>query len=103
VRLLIYAEKDARNYCIITLFLNCALRLSELVSIDVSQIEGDILTIVGKGDRMRKVYLTPSARKSVNEWLTDYVAAIRHSEAVRLDTCGGEIGHARRQDWTLTA
>lgn len=68
VRLLIYAEKNARNYCIITLFLNCALRLSELVSINMDQIDSNILTIIGKGDKSRKVYLTPSAQKSINDW-----------------------------------
>lgn len=35
VRLLIASEYSARNHCIITIFLNCALRLSELTSLDV--------------------------------------------------------------------
>lgn len=65
VKLINYAEKNARNYCIITLFLNCALRLSELISIDMNQIECNVLTIVGKGDKARQVYLTPSAQKSI--------------------------------------
>ena len=71
VRLLMHAEKNARNYCIITLFLNCTLRLSELVSIDISQLDGNILTICGKGEKMRKVYITPSARKAINDWLAE--------------------------------
>lgn len=35
MRLLIKSEGSARNYCILTLFLNCALRLAELVSLNV--------------------------------------------------------------------
>lgn len=43
-----YKERD---YCIITLFLNCGLRLSELCGIDISRIKGDTLTVVGKGNK----------------------------------------------------
>ena len=69
IRLLIQSEKSARDYCILTIFLNCALRLSELVSIDVNQVETDVLRIIGKGDKMRQVYLTPATKKAIASWL----------------------------------
>lgn len=47
-----------RDYCIITLFLNCGMRLSELVNIDITDIHDDgTIRIVGKGNKERLVYL----------------------------------------------
>lgn len=40
-----------RDYCILTLFLNCGMRLSELCSIKIDKIKGDTLTIIGKGNK----------------------------------------------------
>ncbi|HFD2066818.1 TPA: site-specific integrase, partial [Clostridium perfringens] len=39
-----------RDYCILTLFLNCGMRLSELCNIEIEKIKGDTLTIIGKGN-----------------------------------------------------
>lgn len=69
VRLLIECEKSPRDHCIMTLFLNCALRLSELVSLNIDQVSSEVLTIVGKGNKERKVFLTPAAKRSLNKWL----------------------------------
>lgn len=69
IRLLIECEKSPRDHCIITMFLNCALRLSELVSINVEQVSGDTLNIVGKGDKERWIFLTPATKKAITEWL----------------------------------
>lgn len=40
-----------RDYCILTLFLNCGMRLSELCGIQKNKIRNDILTIIGKGNK----------------------------------------------------
>jgi integrase/recombinase XerD len=69
VRLLIQCKKSARDHCIITIFLNCALRLSELTSLNIDQIGSDVLTVIGKGNKERKIFLTPAAKKSINSWL----------------------------------
>lgn len=69
VRLLIECKKSPRDHCIITIFLNCALRLSELASLNIDQIDNDILTIIGKGNKERKIFLTPAAKKAINIWL----------------------------------
>ena len=46
-----------RDYCILTLFLNCGMRLAELVTIDMGDFRDDTIRIVGKGNKERLVYL----------------------------------------------
>lgn len=58
-----------RDYCILTLFLNCGMRLSELCSIDINKIKGDILTIIGKGDKERTVYLNEACIKALENYM----------------------------------
>lgn len=58
-----------RNFAIITLFLNCGLRLSELVGINLSSINGNVLRIVGKGNKERIVYLNHSCVDAIAEYL----------------------------------
>lgn len=58
-----------RDYAIMTLFLNCGLRLSELVSIDMDKIKGDTLTVIGKGDKERTVYLNGACIRAIEEYL----------------------------------
>ena len=69
IRLLMSVEDSPRNYCIITLFLNCALRLSELTNLDVKRINTQSVTVIGKGNKERQIYLTPAAKNAVNTWL----------------------------------
>ncbi len=53
---------SVRNFCIITLFLNCGMRLSELVGINISDIDfsENRMRILGKGNKERMVYLNPA-------------------------------------------
>jgi len=60
-----------RDYCILTLFLNCGLRLSELCSINISSIRGDILTIIGKGNKERTVYLNKACIMAISDYMTE--------------------------------
>ena len=53
----IEGEFSARDYAIITIFLNCGLRLSELVGINLNNIKGNALTVIGKGDKERSIPL----------------------------------------------
>ena len=62
-------ENKERDYAIITLFLNCGLRLSELISIDINKISGDILTVIGKGNKERTVYLNNACIEAINSYL----------------------------------
>lgn len=60
-----------RDYCIITLFLNCGMRLSELVNINVTDIHQDgTIRIVGKGNKERLVYLNEACVTSLASLLT---------------------------------
>jgi site-specific recombinase XerD len=62
-------ENKERDFAIITLFLNCGLRLSELVGIDINRISDDILTVIGKGNKERTVYLNNACLKAINEYV----------------------------------
>ena len=58
-----------RDYAIITLFLNCGMRLAELVSIDYNDIKADdTLVITGKGNKERTVYLNQACISAINEY-----------------------------------
>lgn len=58
-----------RDYAIITLFLNCGLRLSELVNININNIKDDTLTIIGKGNKERTIYLNNACIKAIDAYL----------------------------------
>jgi site-specific recombinase XerD len=66
----ISGEHVERNYAMITLFLNCGLRLSELVNIDLSSMKDDTLTVLGKGGKERTIYLNHACKKSIEHYLT---------------------------------
>lgn len=61
-------NKD-RDFCIITLFLNCGLRLNELCNIKLEDIRDDILVVMGKGDKDRTVYLNDSCIRAIKIYL----------------------------------
>lgn len=91
VRLLIESgATSTRDNCIITIFLNCALRLFELASLNVDQIEGDVITVIGKGNKERRIYLTPAVKQSLAKWL-----AVRQSLNTELDALFISRNHNR--------
>ena len=59
-----------RDYCILVLFLNCGLRLAELCALNLSSISADdTLTVIGKGNKERIVYLNPACVDAVKAYL----------------------------------
>ncbi len=63
-------ENKARDYCILTLFLNCGLRLSELCSLDLNDISSEnTLTVTGKGNKERIIYLNSACLDAINDYL----------------------------------
>ena len=62
-------ESNERDYCIVILFLNCGMRLAELRGINLNDIHGDILTVIGKGNKERTIYLNKSCIEAIDEWL----------------------------------
>ena len=62
-------ESNERDYCMLTLFLNCGMRLSELRGINIRNIRGNTLTVVGKGNKERTIYLNDACMSAIDEWL----------------------------------
>ncbi len=62
-------ESSERDFCIVTLFLNCGMRLAELRGIDIDDIHGNILNVVGKGNKERTIYLNQACLDALDEWL----------------------------------
>lgn len=69
-----------RDYCIITLFLNCGMRLSELCGINLNDLDKELrsLRVIGKGNKERIVYLNDACRDALNRYLV-----IRRGETYR--------------------
>jgi len=65
-------EADSkRDYCIITLFLNCGMRLSELIGLNISDINFDenLVRVLGKGNKERTIYLNPACIDALVKYL----------------------------------
>ncbi len=60
-----------RDYAILMLFLNCGIRRSELVSLNLSDIYEDRIRVVGKGNKERFVYFGSSCRKALDIYLAE--------------------------------
>ena len=58
-----------RDFCIITLFLNCGLRISELIGLNISDIQDDAMRILGKGNKVRIVYLNDACKDALSRYL----------------------------------
>ena len=72
-----------RNYAITTLFLNCGMRLSELVGINIKDINffDSQLNVIGKGNKERTIYLNKACMKAINDYLV-----VRPKEGVKKDS-----------------
>lgn len=64
-------ENNPRDYCIVTLFLNCGIRLSELVGLNKNDVDLNErrMRVLGKGSKERMIYLNPACMEAV----TDYI------------------------------
>ena len=58
-----------RDFCILTIFLNCGLRISELAGLDLSDLRADSIRVLGKGNKERIVYLSDACADAINEYL----------------------------------
>lgn len=71
IELLNAVEGDfaARDYCILTLFLNCGLRLSEMCGLNYSDIRSDnTMRVLGKGNKERVIYLNKACLDAINAY-----------------------------------
>lgn len=62
-------KNKERDYCILCIFLNCGLRISELVGLNVSDYRGENLRVIGKGNKERAVYLNDACRDAIDNYL----------------------------------
>lgn len=71
-----------RDYAIITLFLNCGMRLSELVGINISDIDfsEDKMTVIGKGNKERAIYLNRACVRAIRSYLE-----VRPKDGIKTD------------------
>lgn len=65
-------RNNERDFAITTLFLNCGMRLSELVDINIKDInfEDCQMSVIGKGNKERTIYLNKACIKAIKEYLT---------------------------------
>ena len=64
-------KNSVRDYCILTLFLNCGLRISELVGLNKTDVRGNQLRVLGKGNKERILYLNEACQQALQDWLTE--------------------------------
>lgn len=62
---------EKRDYAILMLFLNCGIRRSELVGLNLSDVYDDRIRVVGKGSKERIVYFGTSCRRAIDAYLPE--------------------------------
>lgn len=97
-----YRERD---FCIITLFLNCGMRLSELVGINLSDIDRELrsLRVLGKGNKERIVYLNAACKDALTTYIDirgRMVDAIKDKDALFISRLGKRISNKTVQ-WVV--
>lgn len=76
-------RNNHRDYCITTLFLNCGMRLSELVGINITDIDfSDCkMTVIGKGNKERTIYLNKACMRAIHDYLN-----VRPKDKLKFDS-----------------
>ena len=67
----ISGPNEKRDYAILMLFLNCGIRRSELVGLNLSDVYEDRIRVVGKGNKERFVYFGSACRKAIDAYLPE--------------------------------
>ena len=62
---------EKRDYAILMLFLNCGIRRSELVGLNLTDVYDDRIRVVGKGNKERIVYFGSACRKAIDAYLQE--------------------------------
>ena len=64
-------SNEKRDYAILMLFLNCGIRRSELVGLNLTDVYEDRIRVVGKGNKERFVYFGSACRKAIDAYLEE--------------------------------
>ena len=67
----VQGPNQARDFAILMIFLNCGIRRSELVGLNLTDVYDDRLRVVGKGNKERIVYMGSSCRKAIDRYLIE--------------------------------
>lgn len=62
-------KNKERDYCILCIFLNCGLRISEIVGLNIQDIREDHIRVFGKGSKERVVYINDACAAAINQYL----------------------------------
>ena len=62
---------EKRDYAILMLFLNCGIRRSELVGLNITDVYEDRIRVIGKGNKERFVYFGKACRKAIDTYMEE--------------------------------
>ena len=87
-----------RDYCILTFFVNCGFRLSELVNINLNDISENKVRITGKGNKQRILYLNDACMNALQDYLSNESRPkCKGSDALFVSRQGNRISKRRVQ------
>lgn len=66
---LAFSRHYERDYCMMTFLLNLGIRVSELCGLNITSIHDEILTVRGKGDKERNLYLNEQCMRTLSDYL----------------------------------
>ena len=85
----VYRERD---FCILTIFLNCGLRISELAGLNLTDLSADHIRVLGKGNKERIVYINDACADAINDYIqVRKVNSPAHERALFLSSRGTRI------------
>ena len=64
-------QNAKRDYAILMLFLNCGIRRSELVGLNLSDVYEDRIRVVGKGNKERFVYFGSACHRAIEAYMEE--------------------------------
>lgn len=62
---------QVRDFCILMLFLNFGLRISELVNLNIGDVHADYIRVLGKGDKERVLFLNDGCKEAISNYLVE--------------------------------
>ena len=88
-----------RDFCMVTLFLNCGMRLSEMSGLNLGSFRDNTLRVLGKGNKERLLYLNDACMDALNGYLSfrEQQKPIIDKNAMFLNRSGRRLGQRRIQ------
>ena len=88
-----------RDYCIITLFINCGMRLSELVGLNMQDVNLNerSMRLLGKGNKERIIHINDACADAIVQYLSERTPSEAEPNALFLSNRGTRITNRRVQ------